>query len=107
MEYDRKKYIEFVCKHPDCDYDIITVFKVKTKILPEHDAYIFSGDKNYIPEYINEIFLEKQEANVLIVLYADNYNIISVFNPKMLDTLKNEVDEYYAKKRRKIWLRMW
>ena len=42
LEYDRKKYIEFVCKHPDCDYDIITVFKVKSKILPEN-VYIFSS----------------------------------------------------------------
>ena len=50
LEYDRKKYIEFVCKHPDCDYDIITVFKVKSKILPEN-VYIFSGDKNSMPEY--------------------------------------------------------
>ena len=93
LEYDRKKYIEFVCKHPDCDYDIITVFKVKSKILPEN-VYIFSGDKNSMPEYIKEIFLEKQEANILRVLYANKYNIISVFNPKMFDTLKKEVDEY-------------
>ena len=93
LEYDRKKYIEFVCKHPDCDYDIITVFKVKSKILPEN-VYIFSGDKNSMPEYIKEIFLEKQEANILRVLYANKYDIISVFNPKMFDTLKKEVDEY-------------
>ena len=93
LEYDRKKYIEFVCKHPDCDYDIITVFKVKSKILPEN-VYIFSGDKNSMPEYIKEILLEKQEANILRVLYANKYDIISVFNPKMFDTLKKEVDEY-------------
>ena len=92
LEYDRKKYIEFVCKHPDCDYDIITVFKVKSKILPEN-VYIFSGE-NSMPEYIKEIFLEKQEANILRVLYANKYDIISVFNPKMFDTLKKEVDEY-------------
>ena len=93
LEYDRKKYIEFVCKHPDCDYDIITVFKVKSKILPEN-VYIFSGDKNSMPENIKEIFLEKQEANILRALYANDYDIISVFNPEMFDTLKKEVDEY-------------
>ncbi len=47
-----------------------------------------------MPEYIKEIFLEKQEANILRVLYANKYDIISVFNPKMFDTLKKEVDEY-------------
>ena len=40
------------------------------------------------------VFLEKQEANILRVLYANKYDIISVFNPKMFDTLKKEVDEY-------------
>ena len=43
-----EKNIEFVCKHTDCDYDIITVFKVKNKILPEI-VYIFSGDENDMP----------------------------------------------------------
>ena len=66
---------------------------MKSNILPEN-VYIFSGDEHDIPEYIKEIFLEKQEANILRVLYANKYDIISVFNPKMFDTLKKEVDEY-------------
>ena len=41
--------------------------------------------------------LEKQKANILRVLYADNYEIICKFNPEMLDILKEEVDEYFEK----------
>ena len=43
---------------------------------------------------MKEIFLEKQKANILRILYADNYDIISEFNPRLFDTLKEEVDEY-------------
>lgn len=94
LDYDRKQSIQFICRHRECEHNIITVFKVINDILPEN-VYFFSGDERRIPHYINEIFLEKQKANILRVLYADNYEIIFKFNPEKLDILKEEVDEYF------------